>query len=51
MSYSFFDIVIDGKIVYQRIPEHSLGMFMKKAQRKHKKRAVAQMRIFEEIKL
>ena len=41
-----YDIKVGDKIVYTRIPEHSLSLWLKKAQHKLGKKPVAQMRLF-----
>lgn len=39
-----YDVKIDDKVIYTRIPEHSLNLWMDKAFKKFGKRPVAQAR-------
>ena len=45
MYMPHYDIKLGDKVIYARIPEHSLNMFMKKVEKKYGERPVAQARM------
>lgn len=45
MEIPTYDIKVDDKVVYYSIPEHSLNLWMKKAEKVFGKRPVAQQKM------
>ena len=45
MMIVYYDVKVDDKVVYYNIPEHSLHLWMTKAERLYKKRPYAQARM------